>query len=191
MHVRNSNRINIFKLFILLRYLYNNNFWSTYSIHDRYFALLHENVIWFNFNLIAIKISCASKKPQKVGGSFAYSSEGAEPLSPEIQQKLRSKYLFDDEEEAKVCERKMIRSRSVSTSSKGQEKIVPSRKHEFSALTSTEKFLNKKEEKRQETRGMLTDKRDTTSRTSRRALPPICPSSQINQKKIHTATGIY
>ena len=76
--------------------------------------LLHENTVWFIFNLIAVNISCASKKYQKFGGStFSSACEDDEPLSPEVQQKLRSKYLFDDGEDESVGKRKMIRSQSL------------------------------------------------------------------------------
>ena len=129
---------------------------------------MHEIIIWFNFNLVAVKVSCASKKTQQIGSSFSYSCGDAEPLSPEIQQKLRSKYLFDDDDEKeKVCKRNMIRSQSLNTSRKVPEKTVPSHQHESSALTSRKQFLNKLEKKPQERQGMVIDKRDTTARTCR------------------------
>jgi hypothetical protein len=85
----------------------------------------------------------------------------------------------------------MIRSQSLNASRNVPEKIGHLHQHELSTLCSRKQFLNKEEKKPQEKREIMIGKRDITSRTSRSDLPPICPPSQINQKKIHTSPGIY
>merc|ERR1712223_1595470 len=77
----------------------------------------------FHFRLIDVKVFCSSKKMPQLGGSVSFGFADEKPLSQEHQSQLRSKYLFDDnEEDTKTPKRNMMRSQSLISSRKPPEK---------------------------------------------------------------------
>ena len=91
----------------------------------------------FNFHLLDVKVSCTSKKMSSPAGSFSLGFADEKPLSQEHQSQLRSKYLFDDnEEDTKTPKRNMMRSQSLITSRNPPEKT----NHTFLNTNSTRKY---------------------------------------------------
>ena len=152
-------------------------------------------VYWYSFNLIDVKVSCAAKnKPASTGSSFSYSFADEKPLSQEQQSQLRSKYLFDDDEEEKrLPKRNMFRSQSLIASrgkaERSNQNIVTN--NEKNAII-TRKYIPKTDQNSQQAREIIMKSGMEVGEIKVScSLPPKCPISHVTKKEANFSKGTF
>ena len=148
----------------------------------------------FHFHIIDVKVSCSTKKMPPPAGSFSFGFADEKPLSQEHQSQLRSKYLFDDnEEDTKAPKRNMMRSQSLTSSRTQPEKTnhMLLKKNECNS-NSTRRY-NLKIHPNSEKQNIVNLKNELESGNVKvsNCLPPKCPISPVNKKEISFSMGTY
>ena len=158
-------------------------------------SFLCMNIYLFSFGTIDVKVSVTSKnKKPTTGGSFSFSFADEKPLSEEQQTQLRSKYLFEDDDEVKKPpKRNMLRSQSLITSKNSPEGNNQNifNNNEMTTLTAA-KYILKNEQKAQEPRQKMVRHviESGRSRVSDN-LPPKIPVPPVVKKTTNFSKGIY
>ena len=149
----------------------------------------------FSFGTIDVKVSVTSKnKKPTTGGSFSFSFADEKSLSEEQQSQLRSKYLFeDDDEEKKPIKRNMLRSQSLINSKNSPERSNQNifDNNEKNTIT-TKRYILRNGQKAQEpsektVRNVTESGRSIVSDS----LPPKIPMSSAVKKETNISKGIY
>jgi hypothetical protein len=96
--------------------------------------------------------------------------------------------VFDDDEEEQKFQRNNRRSKSVNTSRKIPDKINHNsvQQNEIKLLSSGKTFANRVEQMEKQPQNKAVSKVDVIKEPNKAAanLPPICPTSQMNQKEM-------
>ena len=135
-----------------------------------------------------------SSKPQSVAKfPLAYADEN--PLSPEQQRKLRSKYLLDDDAEETNCKRNNRRSRSTDYSCKTTNKLSDTSLHQkdVKPLSPRNPLSDKFEKTPKRTKDQNAGNVNITEENNNTVanLPPVHPSSHMNKKKSSITNGSH
>ena len=149
----------------------------------------------FSFGTIDVKVSVTSnnKKPT-TGGSFSFSFADEKPLSEEQQSQLRSKYLFeDDDEEEKPIKRNMLRSQSLIASKNSPERsnqnIFDS--NEKNTITTKRYILSNGQKAQEPSEKMVCNVTKSGRSIVSNSLPPKIPMSSSVKKETNISKGIY
>ena len=146
------------------------------------------------FRLIDVKVSCSSMKMPSPNSSFSFGFADEKPLSQEHQSQLRSKYLFDDnEEDTKTPKRNMMRSQSLSSSRNPPEKTNNTFLNKNQRNSNSTRKYNLKIPSNSEKQNNVYLKNEIESGNVKvsNCLPPKCPISPVNKKEISFSMGTY
>ena len=167
---------------------------AAYSIITSF--ILHEKLLLIRFDSLAVKENCVTNQTRQFGVALACADD--KPLTTEQQQKLRSKYLFDDDnKEENARKRNMTRTQSLNCTRKTPEKTYRGsiQQNERQFVSSSIQSCNSTERDKYDERDVLGANKTIRSETKNSfsvALPPKCRSSETQHLAMNNhSNGIY